>query len=226
MAWRAFLKRKDQKKIEALGATIIKKDLATDSLSDVPNDFDYVLNFAVVKSGDFDYDLNANAEGAGRLLAQCNNAKAFLHISSGGVYEYAGHDVLSEDAPLGDNHRAMFPTYSICKIAAETMVRFAGKQFGVPTVIARLSMPYGENGGWPFYHLLMMKEGMPIDIHPEQPNTYNPIHADDYIEQLPYLLAAAKPESLTLNWGGSQKVSIEEWCAYLTELTGYEPSLI
>jgi nucleoside-diphosphate-sugar epimerase len=219
-----FTREKDKKKIEDLGAKIIKKDLAIDSLDDLPDDFNYVLNFAVVKSGDFEYDLNANAEGAGRLIAQCRQAKAFLHISSGGVYEYAGHELLTEDSPLGDNHRAMFPTYSICKIAAETVVRFAGKQFGVPTVIARLSMPYGDNGGWPFWHLMMMKNKVPIDIHPEQPNTYNPIHHDDYIEQLPYVLAAAKPESYTLNWGGSQQVSIEEWCAYLTELTGLEAS--
>lgn len=218
-----FSKEKDVKKIEALGAKVIKKDLASDDLSDIPNDFDYILNFAVMKTGNFDYDLKANAEGAGRLIAQCNKAKAFLHISSGGVYQYAGHQLLKEDAPLGDNHRAMFPTYSIAKIAAETVVRFAGKQFGVPTVIARLSMPYGDNGGWPFWHLMMMKEGMAIDIHPEQPNRYNPLHHDDYIAQLPYVLAAATPESVTLNWGGSQIVSIEDWCAYLTELTGLTP---
>jgi len=215
-----FSKEKDRKKMEALGAKIIAKDLSKDDLSDIPKDFDYVLNFAVMKTGNFDYDLKANAEGAGRLIAHCNKAKAFLHISSGGVYQYAGHQLLKEDASLGDNHRAMFPTYSIAKIATETVVRFAGKQFGVPTVIARLSMPYGDNGGWPFWHLMMMQNNMPIDIHPDQPNTYNPIHHDDYIAQLPYVLAAATKDSVTMNWGGSQQVSIEDWCAYLTELTG------
>lgn len=219
-----FSKEKDRKKMEALGVKIIAKDLSKDDLSDIPNDFDYVLNYAVVKTGNFDHDLKANAEAAGKLIAQCNKAKAFLHISSGGVYQYAGHQLLKEDAPLGDNHRAMFPTYSICKITAETVVRFAGKQFGVPTVIARLSMPYGENGGWPFWHLMMMQNNMPIDIHPEQPNVYNPLHAEDHIAQLPYILASATKDSTTLNWGGSQQVSIEDWCAYLTELTGFQPT--
>lgn len=57
------------------------------------------------------------------------------------VYQYAGHDPLAEDAPLGDNHRSMFPTYSICKIAAESVVRFVARQFAIPTTIARLSVP-------------------------------------------------------------------------------------
>lgn len=213
-----------RKQIEALGATTIKADLADrDSLADCPTDFDYILNFAVVKSGDFDYDLRANAEGVGNLMFHCRDVKAFLHCSSTAVYEYAGHEPRRENAPLGDNHRVMFPTYSIAKIAAETVCRFAAHQAGIPTTIARLSVPYGDNGGWPYYHLLMMKEGIPIDVHPEQPNYYNPLHVDDYVEKVPYLLAAATPAVTTTNFGGSQRVSIEEWCEYLSELTGYKP---
>ncbi len=210
--------------IEGMGATALQADLADrSSLLDLPSDFDYVLNFAVAKSGDFSYDLAANAEGVGNLMAHCRHAKAFLHVSSTAVYAYAGHEPRREDAPLGDNHRAMFPTYSISKIAAETVCRFVAHQHGIPTTIARLSVPYGDNGGWMYYHLLMMKQGVPIDLHPEGPNTYNPIHVDDYIEKLPLLLAAAAPEVTTVNFGGSEAVSIEQWCAYLEELTGLQP---
>jgi hypothetical protein len=47
-----FRKAEDWEKIEALGATVLQADLAdVDSLQVVPEDFDYVLNFAVVKSG-------------------------------------------------------------------------------------------------------------------------------------------------------------------------------
>ena len=74
-----------------------------------------------------------------------------------------------------------------------------------------------------FYHLLMMREGIPIDLHPEAPNFYNPLHCDDYIDKIPYLLAAASKQATTVNFGGSQRVSIEQWCAYLQELTGLEP---
>lgn len=210
--------------IEKLGAKTLKADLADPkSLAGLPDDFDYVLNFAVVKTGDFEYDLAANGEGVGYLMTHCKKAKAFLHFSSTAVYEYAGHEARAEDAPLGDNHRLMFPTYSIAKIAAETVCRFVARQQGIPTTIARLSVPYGDNGGWPFFHLLMMKEGIPIDIHPEGPNYYNLLHVEDYIAKIPYLLAAASTEVTTTNFGGSQKVAIEEWCAYLQELSGFEP---
>jgi len=211
----------DVDRLRSIGVTPLPVDLAKDPLDGVPTDFGYVLNFAVVKSGRFDYDLAANAEGAGRLLAHCRRAKAFLHVSSGGVYQYAGHEPLREDAPLGDNHRVMFPTYSISKIAAETVVRFAAKQWNVPAVIARFSVPYGDNGGWPLFHLLMMRAGGEIPLHVEQPNVYNPIHEDDYIAQVPKLLAAASVPAVTVNWGGAP-ASIEEWCGYLGEITGLE----
>jgi nucleoside-diphosphate-sugar epimerase len=219
-----FSKEEDRGLIESLGAQPIQADLADrDSLSAVPEGLDYVLNFAVVKSGDFDYDLAANAEGVGNLMMRCRGAKAFLHFSSTAVYEYAGQEPRREDSPLGDNHRAMFPTYSISKIAAETVCRFTAHQQEIPTTIARLSVPYGDNGGWMYWQLLMMQQGIPIDLHPERPNYYNPLHAEDYIEKIPYLLGAATTEVTTVNFGGSQKVSIEEWCAYMGELTGLEP---
>lgn len=218
-----FSKAEDRDAIEALGAKTIKADLAGDSLEDVPGGLDYVLNLAVVKSGDFDYDLRANAEGVGRLMLRCRDAKAFVHFSSTAVYEYAGHEPRREDAPLGDNHRSMFPTYSIAKIAAETVVRFVSREFALPSTIARLSVPYGNNGGWPYYHLLMMQNGVPIDVHPERPNVYNPLHERDCLAKIPALLEAASVGATTLNFGGSQAVSIEEWCAYLSELTGFEP---
>lgn len=219
-----FKQAEDRAKIEALGATVLAADLAdADSLSVVPEDIDYVLNFAVVKTGDFDYDLAANAEGVGNLMMRCRNAKAFVHFSSTAVYEYVGHEPRAEDAPLGDNHRVMFPTYSISKIAAETVCRFVAHQHGIPTTIARLSVPYGDNGGWMYFHMLMMQQGIPIELHPDKPNYYNPLHSDDYIEKIPYLLGAATPEVTTLNFGGSQRASIEEWCAYIGELTGLEP---
>ncbi len=218
-----FRKAEQRKAIEGLGAHTLQADLASDDLRVIPEDIDYVINFAVAKTGDFDYDLKANAEGVGRLMMQCRQAKAFLHCSSTAVYQYEGHSPRTEKSPLGDNHRMMFPTYSISKIAAETVVRFVAHQFKIPSTIARLNVPYGDNGGWPFWHLMMMKEGIAIDVHPEQPNYYNPIHARDYIEKIPRLLAAACEEVTTLNFGGSQQVSIEQWCEYLGELTGLTP---
>ena len=105
------------------------------------------------------------------------------------------------------------------------MVRFAARQWQLPTSIARMSVPYGEGGGWPWFHLMMMQAGQPIAVHPERPNLYNPIHEDDYIAHVPRLLEVADVPATTVNWGGSDAVSIEEWCEYLGELTGLEARL-
>jgi UDP-glucuronate 4-epimerase len=218
--------RKDEERraLEAAGVEPIAADLAGD-LRGVPDDVDYVLHFAVVKSGDFALDLRANAEGSARLVARCRKARAFLHVSSAAVYEAPGQRAVAEDAPLGDNHRVLMPTYSLAKIAAESTVRFAAAEFGVPTTIARLSVPYGDAGGWPWFHLLMMKAGVPIPVHRDGPNVYNPLHEDDYVAHLPRLLALASTPATTLNWGGSEPASIEDWTAWLGELTGLEPRL-
>jgi UDP-glucuronate 4-epimerase len=219
-----FKNAADRANIEALGVRCVAADLAEDSFDHVPDDFTYVLNFAVVKSGEanFEYDLAANAEGTGRLMYHCRRAKAWLQCSSGGVYQLAGHRPLKESDPLGDNHRNILPTYSICKIAAETMARFGARQWGIPTIIARLSVPYGDNGGWPAYHLEWMLAGEPIAVHTDAPSVYNPLHEDDYIAHVPRLLRAATVPATVVNWGGSDAVSIEEWCEYMGRITGLE----
>jgi nucleoside-diphosphate-sugar epimerase len=220
-----FHRDEDAARIRDLGAVPIKADLADPaSLRAIPADVDYVLNFAVAKSGRWAVDLKANVEGVGDLLMQLPRAKAVVHFSSAAVYAYGGPAPRREDAALGDNHRALFPTYSISKIAAETVVRLCARRLGVPATIARLSVPYGDNGGWPFYHLLMMRNGAPIAVHPERPNLYNLLHVDDYVEKVPRLLAAASVDTTTVNFGGSEATSIEEWCGYLAELTGLVPT--
>lgn len=219
-----YARQDDWDAMEALGATPVRIDLADpDSLTALP-DVDFVVNAAVAKTDDFTVDLKENAEGVGHLIRRFQNAEAFLHISTTGVYAYEGHRPRKEEDALGDNHRSMMPTYSIAKIATESVARFAASAFAVPTTIARLSVPYGDNGGWPWYHLLMMKGGVPIGVHPEAPNLYNPLHVDDYVEKIPYLLGAASTEAVTVNFGGSQAVSVEEWTTYLGELTGLEPT--
>ncbi len=218
-----FTRDGERERVEKIGVTPLATDLASDDLASLPDDFDYVLHFAVVKSGDFEYDLAANAEGLGRLMHHCRRARAFLHVSSAAVYE-TKEGLAAEADPLGDNHRVMMPTYSICKIAAEVVARLCARQLELPTTIARFSVPYGDNGGWPWYHLLMMKAGQPIPVHPDGPNRFNLIHEDDYIAQVPRLLEIAGVPPTVVNWGGPE-ASIEEWCAYLGELTGLEAKL-
>ena len=219
-----FGRAEDRRAMEELGASPIAADLSDAStLSAIPEDIDYVINCAVARTGNFDVDFRANADGVGFLMARCRSASAFLHISSTAVYEHRGHEPRKESDPLGDNHRAMFPTYSLSKIAGERVAMFAARQFCLPTTIARLCVPYGDQGGWPYFHLMMMCSGAPIDVHPDRPNYYNLLHMDDCIEKIPRLLAAATPDGTLTNFAGSPRVSIEEWCGYMSELTDLTP---
>ena len=209
--------------LEKAGIRCEKVNLAAGEFDGLPSDFDYVLNLAVAKSGDWDKDLGANAESVGLLMAHCRNAKAFLHCSSAAVYDPPDDEPRTERSALGDNHKPLFPTYSISKIAGEVVARTMARALDMPTVIARLNVPYGDNGGWPFYHMEMMLAGIPIPVPAGVPASYNPIHEDDIIATIPKLLAAASVPATTLNWCGDQTVSLQEWCRYLGSLVGKEP---
>src|SRR6478672_6251167 len=204
--------------LEQAGVRCEAVNLASGDFSALPSDFDYVLNLAVAKSGRWAKDLAANAESAGLLMAHCRTAKAFLHCSSAAVYDPPDDEVRTERAALGDNHKPLFPTYSISKIAGETVARTMARALEVPTTIARLNVPYGDNGGWPFYHMEMMLGGIPIPVPPGEPARYNPIHEDDIIATIPKLLEAASVPATTVNWAGHQTVNLQEWCAYLGSL--------
>lgn len=222
-----FARAEDRKSIENSGATPIAADLsAPNSLSAIPGDIDYVINCAVARTNNFERDYAVNAEGVGHLMARCRGVKAFLHVSTTGVYEYRGSAPHKESDPLGDSHRSMFATYSISKIAGERVCMFAARQWGIPTTIARLCVPYGDFGGWPYFHLMMMKNGAPIEVHPDRPNYFNLLHIDDCIEKIPRLLAAASRDVTVTNFAGEPRVSLEDWCSYLGELTGVTPHFV
>jgi nucleoside-diphosphate-sugar epimerase len=211
-------------RLEGAGVRCVPIDLATGDVAGLPADADYVINFAVSKTNDWNADLAANSGGLAYLMEHHRNAAAFVHCSTTGVYKPLGHHVFAEEDALGDNH-GVWPflrTYSICKIAAEGTARWAAERFELPTTIARLSVPYGDGGGWPAIHLEMMINGSEIPVHIDAPSVYHPIHQDDIIAMVPGLLAAAATPAVTVNWGGDQAVSIEEWVGYFSELTGLE----
>jgi nucleoside-diphosphate-sugar epimerase len=209
-------------RLEEAGIRCIPIDLAAGDVSGLPRDADYVVSFAVSKTNDWTLDLQANTGGLASLMEHHQDATAFLHCSTTGVYKPMGHHVFAEEDQLGDNH-GVWPflrTYSISKIAAEATARWAAERFELPTTIARLSVPYGDRGGWPAIHLEMMINGSEIPVHLDAPSVYHPLHQDDIIAMVPGLLAAATTPATTVNWGGDDAVSIEEWCGYFSELTG------
>lgn len=211
-------------KVEAAGIIPVAIDLETAELDEIPDGLDYAIHMAVSKETDFERALAANAEGVAFLIEKVAGVKAFFHCSSCAVYEPNGLVAHVETDPLGDNHRPMgfMPTYSISKIAAESAARYAARRFGVPTVIARLDVPYGPTHGWPAIMVMMAQHQMATPVHPDGPNLHNFLHDDDILSSLPYLLEQADVPPPIYNWCSPEQVSIEEWTAELTRLTGVE----
>lgn len=215
-------------RLEAAGVTCVPVDLVAADFDGVPSGVDALVNFAVVKTQRWDLDLRANAEAPGLLMAHVRPGRV-LHCSSTGVYQPSGTTVLDENAPLGDNHRPIMPTYSIAKIAAEEVVRTMCRHLEVPTTIARLNVPYGVGPdgsprGWPAFHLAMMEAGMPIPVDRDRPNLFNPIDLEDIAATVPALLEAATVPATIVNWAGTEQVSLEQWCEFLAERAGLEAS--
>jgi nucleoside-diphosphate-sugar epimerase len=219
-----------RKHLEDAGVRCAVVDLAAGDYSAVPHDVTYGLHFARASVGEWGADLDTNVGGLALLMEFCQNAKAFLHCSSTAVYQPNGNTPrFKEDDPLGDNHRVYesfmpdMQTYSITKIAAEGVARWGARRFKLPTTIARLSVPYGGAFSWPAFHLGMMMRDEAVPVYVEEPSEYNPIHDDDILAMIPGMLDIASVPVTTVNWGGNDVVSIQEWCEYLGELTGIEP---
>jgi nucleoside-diphosphate-sugar epimerase len=211
--------------LESRGVKTLSIDLVKSRFDEVPDGIDVVFNFAVAKVDKFDLAFAANAEGPANLMEICKDAEAFFHCSSTAVYEPNDHNPRLESDPLGDSHRPMpgMPTYSISKIAGEVLVKHTSQRLGLPTVIARLNVPYGDNYGWMLFHLMMMERNIPVPVHVNQPTTYTPIHSDDIVRSLPYILTLASSPATIVNWGGEEVAGIEDWCTEMGRLTGLTP---
>lgn len=223
-----FSEPSTREELTRAGVRCAALDIAEGDFSTLPADFTYAVNMATVRTDDFDWDFKVNCEATGLLMQHCRKAKAFLHVSSIAVYQPNGHQPLKETDPLGDSHRifARMPTYSIAKIGSEVAARTAARMLGLPTTIARLAVPFGVNGGWLTEHFELMLRGKTLKVHTDAPSSYNPIYTDDIIAMIPSMLDVASVPTTIVNWGGSQQSSIQEWCGYLTELTGVTATLV
>jgi UDP-glucuronate 4-epimerase len=209
-----------REEMEAAGVICHAVDLIDPDLSGVPTEVDHLVNLAVTKTGRWVKDLAANADAAGLLMSHCRSARSVLHCSSTAVYAPTGGAQMSEDSALGrDHHQHLMPTYSTVKTAAESVVSFAAREFDLPTTIARLCVPYGDDAGWPMFHLLMAQDGRPIPVHTDG-SRYNVIHHDDIVAQIPALLDAASTPVTILNWGSDEVVSVEDWTRYMCDIAG------
>jgi nucleoside-diphosphate-sugar epimerase len=218
-----FSEEGSRERVENIGVTTRVVDLADGDYSEVPDDFTYVLHLATFQGGglDYDYAIRVNGEGTGLLLQHCRKAKAALVMSTQSTYKPVDDPmhVFRETDPLGDANGVHAPTYSVSKITQEAIARYCARAFDLPVTIARMNASYGPNGGLPTYHLDWAAARMPV-VTRWDPCPYSLIHQDDINEQTEALLDAASVPATVVNWGGDEGVSVQEWCAYIGELTG------
>lgn len=140
-----------RQRVEQTGVRTRTVDLADPDFGGLPSEFDYVLHLAAHMEGGLDYDraLRVNAEATGRLMSRFRSARAFLVVSTCGVYEPPrdpAHPIRESD-PLGTSSQPYSPTYCISKIAEEAVARFAAREWSIPTTIARMNVAYGPTRG-------------------------------------------------------------------------------
>jgi UDP-glucuronate 4-epimerase len=221
-----YIKPATRAELEASGIRTAQVDLLDPDWSQVPDYFDHVLHLAVFQLLGLDYDhaLAVNAEGTGLLMTRFADARSILVMSTIGVY--APPDVpgerISETYALGGGREPHSPTYSISKIAQEAVTRTMARVLDLPTVIARMGLSYGANGGLPAYQLDMMIEGEPLHL-PGNGTVVNPIHERDIAAQAVKLLEVATVPATIVNWVGDDDVAMEAYLRYLGELVGVEP---
>jgi len=218
-----FSKPADRARLEALGIACVARDLGREPLGELPDDFDYVFHASAAwgeaAERDWPAMFETNVQATGALLLHCRRARGFVFCSSGSVYRYQGPRPLAETDPLGVH----IGSYSLSKIAAESLVTFLARRHELPVAIIRIFSSYGPEGGAPADRLEALLEGREILLHPDRPNRFNPVYEDDYVELGIRALLAARPGGFVVNWAGSETVSAEDYLGHLGELVGMEP---
>jgi len=66
--------------------------------------------------------------------------------------------------------------------------------------------------------------GSPV-VTRHDPCPYSPIFEDDIAYQIGALIDGATVPARVVNWSGDEVVSVQEWSAYMAELTGITPTV-
>ncbi len=202
--------------VEALGITPIVCDYTTGDFSGVPDDFDYVFHAgADVYPIDIETGLKQNAEGTGLLFNHLRSAKAWIYVSTSGVYWdhpdpwYAYRET---DRCGGSTRINTRFAYGTSKFAGEAVARSLSRIHNVPLTIARMNWSYGKagSGGMPTKIISQVAAGEPVPISPDWEFVGCPIHEDDMAEHLETFFAGATVGGTVTNWGGDDAVSVEQ----------------
>jgi nucleoside-diphosphate-sugar epimerase len=220
-----FSDPKGRARVEAAGIRTRAIDLVDPQWGDLPSDFTLLLHLAAAIEPGHDWDraIAINGVGTGQLIGRHRKLRACLSMSTCGVYASPadGSHAILEGDPLGGSNQPYSPTYCISKICQEAVTRYAAREFGIPSIIARMNVAYGNNGGLPSMYLDQILAGQPIQLFAGH-SICSPIHEDDIYAHTPGLIASASVPATIVNWGGDEGVEVRELCTYMAGLVGRE----
>ena len=213
-----------KRKLEATGAQVISFDLANEDLSSLPKSVDVVINYAVLPPnfGNLAYDVNIGATG--RLARRYRDCEAFVHGSTGSLYEYQGERPLREDDPYGLHSAG--ENYAASKIGAEYLLKHISVDYNLPVVMVRIFSFYGPRGGGVTQRVDQVAKGLPVSVYPGVRNVHTPLYEDDYVEKTIAAAGIARVGCEIINVGGSESVTTQEYCQIAGEIVGKEPIFV
>jgi nucleoside-diphosphate-sugar epimerase len=218
-----FSDPEQKRKIEAAGATAVPFDLAQRDYSELPKSVDVVINYGVLPPSHKDaYEVNAGATG--RLARRYRDCEAFVHGSTGSLYQYQGERPLREDDPYG-LHSSAEP-YAASKIAAEFLLKHLSEDYKMPTTIVRIFSFYGPRGGGVTQRIDQVAKGQPVSVYPGVRNLHTPMYEDDYVEKTIAAIGIAKAPAQIINLGGTDVVTTQDYCNMAGELLGKDPIFV
>jgi nucleoside-diphosphate-sugar epimerase len=211
-----------------LGVKPVRGDFAFGALDGVPDDFDYVLHIAAdVYAEDVASALAANCDGVAHLMRHCRSAKAFLHVSTTGVYKQHSnpYHVYGEGADIGGGG-LYGGQYVPTKIAGEGAARAGCLILDLPTVICRQNVQYGGphlKAGLIDRTLDLFVETGEVAVPSHGPTVMAPFHEDDICDVIEPSLGIASVPASIVNWSGDDALEWREIFEYAGQLIGKPP---
>jgi nucleoside-diphosphate-sugar epimerase len=214
--------RPEQRKlVEAAGAQAVSFDLANPDLSSLPKSVDVVINYAVLPPSNKNLAYDVNIGATGRLARRYRDCEAFVHGSTGSLYEYLGEKPMREEDPYGLHSST--ENYAASKIGAEYLLKHLSEDYQLPVTMVRIFSFYGPRGGGVTERVDRVAKGLPVSVYPGVRNVHTPLYEDDYVEKTIAAAGIAKVGCEIVNLGGSEAVTTQEYCQMAGEILGKEP---
>lgn len=152
-------------------------------LNEAFNEVSYIFHCAGALGGDDETAERVNVKATEEVVkaAARQGVKRIIHVSTVGVYDMNGSDVIEESRPLALNHPSNYPR---TKARGEKAAFESGKKNNIEVTAVRPSMVYGPgNGVWTTMMYTNVCNGKPVYMGDGSYN-FNPVYLDDVVDAM------------------------------------------